>query len=88
MEKAIIDIIVSPKSSKSKIVKYSASNLKIYLNSPPVDGMANEECIGLLSKRLRISKSRIEIIKGKKGKRKRIAIQGISKDDVLRSIEG
>lgn len=83
MKIAILDITVSPRSSKSEIVISSDNSIKAYLNSPPIDGKANTECIALFSKRLRIAKSRISIERGKQGRRKRIIIEGISFDRVI-----
>lgn len=82
----VIDIIVSPKSSRSKIVLDSDESLKVYLQSPPVDGKANKECIALFAKMLRVAKSNIRIIKGEKGKRKRISIDGLSRDEIYKII--
>jgi uncharacterized protein (TIGR00251 family) len=52
MEHAVIEITVSPKSSQSNIVVKDEETIKIYLNSPPVDGKANAELNKLLSKKL------------------------------------
>jgi len=49
-------------------------SLKIYLTAVPVDGKANKELIKLLAKELKISKSKIAIIKGEKNKEKIIEI--------------
>ena len=83
-----IDITVSPKSSRSKIQVDEKGDIKVYLNSPPVDGMANNECIKLLSKTLKVPKSSVSIEKGEKGKKKTISISGLSRDDVLRILKG
>lgn len=84
---ALFDITVSPKSSRSRIVIEDDCSIKLYLNSPPVDGKANSECLVLLSKSLKIAKSRIRIIKGEKGRHKRILIQGISYDEIIKKIK-
>ena len=39
--RAIFDITVSPKSSRSEVIIDAAGKVKVYLNSPPVDGKAN-----------------------------------------------
>lgn len=81
MEFALIEVSVQPKSSKSIIIK-TEKGLKAYLNSPPVDGKANAECIRLFSETLKIAKSRISVIKGEKSKKKILRIEGLSKDAV------
>ena len=87
-KETVLNIIVSPRSSRSEIVIDKTGNIKLYLNSPPVDGRANAECVGLFSKSLGIAKSRIKIEKGEKGKRKRIIIQGMFKQEVLDKLKG
>ncbi len=89
MEKrTVFDITVTPKSSKSEAVIDSSGNIKVYLNSPPVDGKANKECIDILSKKLKTAKSNISIEKGELGRHKRIAVSGMSIDDVMKKLKG
>jgi uncharacterized protein len=83
----LLDVSVQPKSSQSRIRMTDNGEIKVYLNSPPVDGKANSECIELFSKKLKIAKGRIDIDKGEKGKKKRIAINGISREEVMRLLK-
>jgi uncharacterized protein (TIGR00251 family) len=88
MEQAVIEITVSPKSSQSKIVVKEGDIIKVYLNSPPVDGKANAELIKLLSKKLGIAKSGIEIIKGQSGRKKTLRITGLDKSKSIEKLKG
>ena len=74
----IIDIIVSPKSSRCKITKDSNEILKVFLTSPPIDGKANKELIALFAKQFKIPKSDISIEKGNKGRNKRLRLNGLN----------
>lgn len=85
--KAVFNITVSPKSSRSEISVDASGNIKVYLNSPPVDGKANCECINLISKKLRIAKSNIVIEKGDHGRSKRISVSGISTVDAIERLK-
>jgi len=79
---AILDIVVTPKSSKSTIFLDDNGLIRVKLNSPPIDGKANEECIKLFSKTLGLSKQAISIIKGERGRNKRIYVTGLSEEEV------
>jgi len=81
--KTVFDITVTPKSSRSEITVDASGNIKVYLNSPPVDGKANAECLNLLSKKLKIAKSLIVIEKGDHGRKKRISLTGISIEEII-----
>jgi hypothetical protein len=78
---AVFDVTVYPKSCRSCII-LSENTVKVYLNSPPVDGKANAECIALFSKFLKIAKSKIEIDKGIRGRKKRLHVHGLSTEEV------
>ena len=89
MEKiAVLDIIVSPKSSRSEVTIDASGKIKVYLNSPPVDGKANAECINILSKKLKTAKSNISIEKGDHGRNKRISVRGMDFTEVMAKIKG
>lgn len=84
--KSEFEVTVSPKSSRSEAV-IDGDSIKIYLNSPPADGKANAELIKLLSKKLHIAKSSICIIKGEKSRKKKILIEGFSKEEIVKLLE-
>ena len=86
-ESAIFDITVIPKSSKSEIKADLCGNIKVYLNSPPVEGKANAECIRLLSAKLKTAKSNITIIKGDHGKNKRISVAGMTTEEIMERLK-
>jgi len=87
MNKAQFNIIAVPKSSKSEIKIDQSGNIKVYLNSPPVDGKANIECINLLSAKLKIAKSNISIEKGERGRNKTISVSGMSTEEVMEKLK-
>ncbi len=65
-----------PRSSKNEIVgPLSDGSYKIYLTAPPVDGEANKKLLTLLSKKFRVAKSLITIVKGKNARNKVVEIE-------------
>ena len=77
-----LSVYVVPRSSRSEIVGMHGNALKIKLKAPPVDGAANKELIRFLAEKLKISKSKIKILKGQNQKNKVISIAGCKANDL------
>ena len=61
----------------SEIVGEYDGALKVRISVPPVDGAANAELIKVLSKKLNVPKSAVEIISGQTSKHKQVRINGL-----------
>ncbi len=72
-----IDILVQPRASKSEITEFHDGALRVRIAAPPVDGAANDAVIELISKRLKVHKSDIQIMSGASGRRKRVLVRRI-----------
>lgn len=88
MAEDLLEITVSPKSSRSMVAVDAEGRVKVYLNSPPVEGKANEECIGLLAKKIGVARTRLEIDRGSRGRKKLIRVQGMSRDEIIARLKG
>lgn len=73
------DIHVNPHASRAEIAGAVEGALKVKVTAPPVEGAANEACLLLLSKKLGLKKSQMDIIAGAKGRKKTILVQDIGK---------
>ncbi len=80
------DIHVNPHASRAEITGIAEGMLKVKVTAPPVEGAANEACIGLLSKKLGLRKSQLNISAGAKGRRKTILISDISRTELEQKI--
>lgn len=76
------DIHVNPHASKAEISGIVQGMLKVKVTAPPVEGAANEACIGLLSKKLGLRKSQMSISAGARGRKKTILVSGIGKSEL------
>jgi uncharacterized protein len=76
-----ITVQVQPKSSSDEIAGVHDGRLKVRISAPPVEGKANERLTEVLAKAFGVSKSSVEIIKGKTSKFKTIRISGIDRED-------
>ena len=50
------------------------NQIKVKIQSPPIDGQANKELIHFLSKELNLPKMHIQIVKGEGSRRKLISL--------------
>ena len=78
---SIFHIKVTPNSSQTKISgkfldEKNQTHIKINLAAVPEDGKANAELIKFLAKLLKISKSKIEIIRGETSRMKVVKVEG------------
>jgi len=78
----VFEVKLVPRSSMNKIVGLEGDILKVKVKSAPVDGLANQDLILLLSKRLRVAKERIEIVSGHKSRLKTIRFHGIQASSI------
>jgi uncharacterized protein (TIGR00251 family) len=73
---------VYPKSSKNEIVGAKGDALGVKITAAPTKGKANSSCIALLADEFSLSKSQIEIVRGRISRNKVIRIKGISREDL------
>ncbi len=83
----IFTVRVVPQSSRSEIIGEYAGALKFKLSSAPIDGAANKELIKILSKTLKVSKSKIEIISGETARTKIVKICEMDAEDFLKKMK-
>lgn len=76
-----IEVHVQPKSSRDEIIGAEGERIKVKVTAPPQDGKANERVREIIAKRLEISKSNVEIIRGEKSRIKIVRIWDVSQDE-------
>ncbi len=84
MKQTLITVYLQPCAKRSELSGMHDGHIKIKVNSPPVDGKANEALIQFLADFLDIPKLAIEIISGKKSRIKKLKIHGIT-DEIIKS---
>ncbi|MBM2829874.1 MAG: protein Mettu [Gammaproteobacteria bacterium] len=70
----LIQLHLCPRAKHDAINGLLNNRLRIRLKSPPVDGKANKQLLELLANEFGTSKTAIEIVSGKQGRNKRVAI--------------
>ena len=85
-KKVIIKLKVFPCAKKNKIIVSPENIIKVRITAPAEDGKANKALIRLLSEKLNISKSNIDIIRGQTYREKLVCVSGLSKKDVTEKL--
>lgn len=78
----IIRLKISPNASKNEIIK-SDTEIKVKITAQPIENKANKALIEFLSKKLKVAKTNIEIIKGETSKEKTLLFKNISSDKMV-----
>lgn len=73
-----LDVRVIPRAKKSGLGGVRDQALVVRLAAPPVDNAANDALIAFLSHILHLPRRAIRIISGERGRRKRIALDGVT----------
>ena len=74
----ILSIYAQPKASKTEYVGIHGNALKFRVAAPPVDGAANTALCEHLARLFSVSKSSVEVLIGKTGRRKKVKLTGVS----------
>lgn len=69
----ILTIKVIPNSSKNELIK-TETGLRLKITAPPVDNKANKFVLEFLSKRFKVPKTSIKILKGNTSREKTIFV--------------
>jgi uncharacterized protein (TIGR00251 family) len=76
-----ISVRVKPRASRTRILRADGLSIEASLAAPPVDGAANAELLGLLSRTLAVSKTSLRLILGETAKNKVVEVAGISPEE-------
>jgi uncharacterized protein len=77
-----LNVRVIPRASKPGIAGTRDGALLVRLQSPPVEGAANEELIEVFAKTFGIAKRDVTIVTGDRSKLKRVAIAAVDRSRV------
>ncbi len=74
----ILDVRVIPRAKKTQVGGVRDDALVVRLAAPPVEGAANAALVEFLADTLRLPRHAIQILSGERGRRKRVAIAGVT----------
>jgi len=68
------------------MVGFTDGVLRVKVSAPPIKGKANRELITFLSRLLGVGKGSVSIIKGHTTRNKVVAVDGLSREEVLKRL--
>jgi len=77
-----LTVRVIPRASKPGIAGTRDGALLVRLQSPPVEGAANEELVDIIAKTFGLAKRDVTIVSGEHSKLKRVAIATLSEEQL------
>jgi uncharacterized protein len=77
---------VVPRARRSTVAGRRGDAIKIKLAAPPVDGAANAELIRFVAVQLGVPRSAVTILNGAAGRRKTLAVRGVTAGAVARAL--
>ena len=77
---AVLEVLVQPRASRTRVVGEHDGRLKIQLAAPPVEGEANAALLAFLADALGVKRADVALLAGETGRRKRIRITGRTAD--------
>jgi uncharacterized protein (TIGR00251 family) len=82
-----IAVKVVPRAAKDEIVGWLEGALKVRVAAPPEDGRENRALETLLASALGLKKNAVAVAGGASSARKRVAIEGLPRDEIVRRLE-
>jgi uncharacterized protein (TIGR00251 family) len=75
---AVLEVLVQPRASRTRLAGEHGGRLKIQLAAPPVGGEANEALVEFLAGALHVRRAGVVIARGAAGRRKTVQVTGVS----------
>ena len=78
---AVLELLVQPRASRTRVAGEHDGRLKIQLAAPPVDGEANAALVAFLADALGVRRGDVALLAGEAGRRKRVRVAGLGSAD-------
>lgn len=82
-----VSCFVQPRASRNAIAGVYGDALKIAITAPPVDGKANKALCEFWGRLAKVPKGAVSVEVGEAARRKVVAINGITKADLIAILE-
>ena len=77
-----LDVRVIPRARKTECAGFRDDVLVVRIAAPPVEGAANDALIAFFAAALHLPRRAVHILSGERGRKKRIAIEGVTIEQI------
>lgn len=84
----VLAVLLQPRASRTAIVGWHGSELKLRVTAPPVEGAANQLLCDFFAKLLGIAKGRVRLQSGEASRHKRLLFAGVTLAELIRVLPG
>lgn len=77
-EGVVLELLVQPRASRTRVVGEHEGRLKLQLAAPPVDGEANAALQAFLAGALSVRRAEVVLLRGETGRRKTVRVRGVA----------
>jgi hypothetical protein len=81
-----LEISVVPRASSDRVGPFRDGVLRVRVTRPPADGDANRSVLRLVARALGVAPSRVALVAGERGRRKRVRIVDIDPAELGRRL--
>ena len=83
MDEARIEVRLQPRASRAELIGMRDGVLRARVCAAPVDGAANLALCRLIARRAGVAPSRVEVIRGERGRLKLVRVVGLGSTELL-----
>ena len=83
---AQLEVRVQPRAKRNALEAVEGQPVNAYVTAPPEGGKANEAVLDLLAKSLGVAKGRVRIVRGHRGRKKLVRIEGLTGPEARRRL--
>ncbi len=84
---AVLAVVVAPKAGTTAFDRLVPGAVRVRVAAPPVEGAANDALIRFLAEAVDLPRSKVRIVAGTSGRRKRLLFASLAPADLRRRIE-
>lgn len=83
---AVLAVVVAPRAGKTGFERLEPESVRVGVAAPPVQGAANDALLAFLAEAIGVPRSRVRIVSGTSGRRKRVLFAGVDPSELRRRL--